>query len=614
VSNNHRDGGHGGDGDVVRGRHHGNHRGGGSGNNYLGGGGNGGQRQRGRDNDRGGNNDDGRHDRFHGSQQQHYQQHYLQNNPHQHQQMQLHHVHHNERRGGYGHKRSLSPPHSHHDNDLQQHQNQRPIKLHREGSGGPPPPPHTPQSNQQLLSPSSNQKQPPPLLQQTPVVPPEKRRTLILSNIPSHIQYYQLQNFFRKYWNAPTQYCVLDRNSCEAYVVFKFVEDAQRVWNGGGLDGNGGDAGDASNGQLLENNDNCVSSLVALGVELRAVHFSNHVELGSESSTGRGGDNPYNRGGYSEEIYEYEGGGVGRSNGGNSFNDRRRPGSVSRSVSDVHAYHEHAQDGYAPSTKQPRYSEGHHAMDSQQHNARPGPSHVSPASSAIQLTPAANPRIPVQSTYEQQQQQQQKQQEIQLSPIELQMQQQQEAEEWSKWEAFQVQEMEWRKRRHAEYNSFTQSKNERSNQLSTLEQKRDLLSKQEHMLSQQLPLHKKMLAMLKSKNATPAEQTTKMKEILSTSKRIVELKTEMKGVIEDIEKMKEEEVILGVFRPSEKRPVFTGNVGAVERVGVAKKRSLDRRTTMLKVQGFNEAENADEVGWTNGVIDNHAFFVNSSSQ
>jgi len=259
------------------------------------------------------------------------------------------------------------------------------------------------------------------------------------------------------------------------------------------------------------------------------------------------------------------------------------------------------QDEYAQSTKLPRYSEGHHATDSQHqqqhllHTDRPVPSHVSPASSAIQLTPAANPRTPVQSTYELQQQQQ-KQQEIQPSPIELQMQQQQEAEEWAKWEAFQVQEMEWRKRRHSEYSTFIAAKNERSTQLSTLEQKRDLLSKQEHMLSQQLPLHKKMLAMLKSKNATPAEQSTKMKEILSTSKRIVELKTEMKGVVEDIEKMKEEEVILGVFRPSEKRPVFSGNVGTNGSVGVAKKRSLDRRTTVLKVQGFNEAENADEVG------------------
>jgi len=603
LSNNHRDGGHGGDGDVVRGRHHGNHRGGGGGrfgahdggdgrgNNFLGVGGGGGssftagQRQRGRDNERGGMNDRA-HDRFNGSKQQNYQQNHHQNHHREHQQQQ-HYM--NESRGGYGNKRSRSPPHSHHDNDLQQHQNQRPINQYREGSGGPPPPPRTPQSNQHLLSPSTNQQQQPP----PPVVPPEKRRTLILSSIPSHIQYYHIQNFFRKYWNAPTQYCVLDRNSCEAYVVFNFVEDAQRVWNGGGLDGNGGGGGDRS----LENTDNnCVCSLVALGVELRDVHFSNHVVLDSESSTGRGGDDQYTRGEYTDDNYEYEGGGGGRLGGGNSFNDRRRPGSVSRNVSDGHSYHDHAQDEYAPSTKLPRYSEGHHATDSQHqqqhllHTDRPVPSHVSPASSAIQLTPAANPRTPVQSTYELQQQ------EIQPSSIELQMQQQQEAEEWAKWEAFQVQEMEWRKRRHSEYCTFITAKNERSTQLSTLEQKRDLLSKQEHMLSQQLPLHKKMLAMLKSKNATPAEQSTKMKEILSTSKRIVELKTEMKGVVEDIEKMKEEEVILGVFRPSEKRPVFSGNVGAVERVGVTKKRSLDRRTTMLKVQGFNEAENADEVG------------------
>ena len=90
-----------------------------------------------------------------------------------------------------------------------------------------------------------------------------------------------------------------------------------------------------------------------------------------------------------------------------------------------------------------------------------------------------------------------------------------------------------------------------------------------------------------------------MKEILSTSKRIVELKTELKGVIEDIEKMKEVESNHGVFRPSEKRPVFSGNmVDPNARVVPGKKRSLDRRTTMLKVRGFDDAGNANEVSGT----------------
>ena len=407
-------------------------------------------------------------------------------------------------------------------------------------------------------------------------------------------------------------------------MVFKFVHDAQRVWVegrqqqtrrngeeygtddniGGALDGNGGVV---NNGKPVENSDsnNCTTSLVALGVELRAVHTSNHVVLDSESFR-EGGDSYYNsQGGYIDDNYRYEGGDEVDANGvqsgrvGGSNNRRSQNNTMCRSVSDGHSYHHGhstSQDGCAPPSKLPRYSDDRYAMDSQQHHET---SHVSPASASIQSsTPNNNntyyPRATAQSTY-----QKPDQQEIQLSSIELQLQQQEEAEEWAKWEAFQLEEKEWRKRRHVEYNNFINAKNERSTQISTLEQKRELLSKQEHMLNQQLPLHKKMLVMLKSKNATPSEQSTKMKEILSTSKRIVELKTELKGVIEDIEKMKEVESNHGVFRPSEKRPVFSGNmVDPNARVVPGKKRSLDRRTTMLKVRGFDDAGNANEVSGT----------------
>ena len=407
----------------------------------------------------------------------------------------------------------------------------------------------------------------------------------------------------------------MDRQASEAYVVFKSVQDAQRVWmegrrhhhgkgdnNRNGLDGNGGSSSGGPNGvKSLENTDNFVSSLVELGVELRAIHFSNHVNLlDLESNTPRGGERGGDniQGEYTDYNSGNESGSGGRLGGeGASHNDRRRSDSLCRSVRHgQHSYHGRSLDVNSSSSELPQCANDQYAIDSRHHqqhvhyNAQPEPSHVSPASACIQTTNNTNyyPRTPISLIN--------KQQKNQSSAIELQLKQQEEAEEWGKWEAFQLEEMEWRKRRRVEYNSFIQAKNERSTQLSTLEQKRDLLSKQEHMLSQQLPLYKKILVMLKSKNATPSEQSTKMKEILSTSKRIVELKTEMKGITRDIEKIKEEESVLGVFRPSEKRPVFSGNVGGPDaKVGSGKKRSLDRRTTTLKVQGFDESDKANEV-------------------
>jgi hypothetical protein len=132
------------------------------------------------------------------------------------------------------------------------------------------------------------------------------------------------------------------------------------------------------------------------------------------------------------------------------------------------------------------------------------------------------------------------------------------------------------------------------------------------MLTQQLPLHKKMLSMLKSKEASASEQSKKMKEILSTQTRIMELKKEIKAIVEEVEKLREEEKG-HVFVPIEKRPVFVEPVvvaGGCASVGVgtkkvgggaaaiaAGKRSLDRRTTVLRVEGFGgggDGENSKE--------------------
>lgn len=103
------------------------------------------------------------------------------------------------------------------------------------------------------------------------------------------------------------------------------------------------------------------------------------------------------------------------------------------------------------------------------------------------------------------------------------------------------------------------------------------------MLTKQLPLHKKMLAVLQAKKAPAAEQSKKMKEILSAQTRIMELKKEMKHLVEEIERGRE--AVEGVFRPSERRPGCSGGADGVGG-GAGAKRSLDRRTTVLKVEGF----------------------------
>eukprot|EP00984_Skeletonema_dohrnii_P025611 scaffold14792_cov101-Skeletonema_dohrnii-CCMP3373.AAC.1 len=99
-----------------------------------------------------------------------------------------------------------------------------------------------------------------------------------------------------------------------------------------------------------------------------------------------------------------------------------------------------------------------------------------------------------------------------------------------------------------------------------------------------------MLSMLKSKNAPASEQSKKMKEILGAQTQLLQLKKDRKSTVEELEKLKEEERVKGVFVPSEKRPVF---VESGDSAGV-QKRSLDRRSTVLRVEGFEEKELDEE--------------------
>lgn len=108
-------------------------------------------------------------------------------------------------------------------------------------------------------------------------------------------------------------------------------------------------------------------------------------------------------------------------------------------------------------------------------------------------------------------------------------------------------------------------------QITTLQQKCDLLQKQESALQKQLLLQKKMLSLLKDK-ATKEDQSTKLKEILSTQTKIMELKKERMEGLKTLEGLKQQQQRRGV-----------GGTGS--RVGMGKKK-LDLRSRVLIVQGF----------------------------
>jgi len=382
---------------------------------------------------------------------------------------------------------------------------------------------------------------------QTPI-PPSERRTLILSNIPSSLKYHQIQNHLSSVLNVQVQYCTIDNGKGEAYVRFKYVNDAMKVWDSGtkGLDGNNLNTNSGNN-----NGDEEQISLVQLGVQLKAVHFTNFM-IAQPKVADRG---------------QQPGSGSGRGSGSMSSGGRGGEG---------------------------RGFDRKRNWDQQQGQSNGSQYDTPQSSAAATASPAqSTPNYPTNTKYHRSPSKQQSQQQKKLSPMEKQLQEQKQLEEQKAYEAFQIQEKEWRKRRKAEYDIFMTAKQSREAHLSTLEHKKDLLSKQESMLNSQLPLHKKMLTVLKSKNAELSEQSKKMKEILSTQTRVMEIKKEIKGLVETIEKLKQEEITKGVFRPTEKRPIFSSadNDGSTKK----KKARLDRRTTVLKVEGFNNEVTEDDI-------------------
>mmetsp|Transcript_169 Transcript_169/g.433 ORF Transcript_169/g.433 Transcript_169/m.433 type:complete len:716 (+) Transcript_169:123-2270(+) len=410
--------------------------------------------------------------------------------------------------------------------------------------------------------------------QERPVtpIPFDVRRTLILSNVPQHLNFKDIMTFFGRKWNSKIQFVHVDRNTGEAYVKFSQSKDAQYVWQQGqinGLDGNStsGEGGAANEGDEL--------SLVEEGVTLKAFHVSNIINTDqNDGHAARGNAN------------------------GQGFERKRSWGEQKDST--PRSYHQ--------TTKVPRFdrqANGAHAQnDSLKHPLMSGnyerrfDQFEEPAEPTLF---DSNPMDPQQKEQHPPTSKPPKPQPLKhnkLSPMQIQVLQQKDEEQKLLWQKFQKEEEEWRTRRNAEYQTFLEAQNQRASLIAKLEQKKDLLVKQESMLAKQLPLHKKMLEMLKSKDAPNSEQSSKMKEILSTQTRITELKKEMKELVEELEKKKEEERVKGVFVPSEKRPAFKGFGGGLG------KRSLDRRTKVLIVEGFEVVEtqnfDIDENGESRG--------------
>ncbi|KAL7500894.1 hypothetical protein ACHAWT_008947 [Skeletonema menzelii] len=370
-------------------------------------------------------------------------------------------------------------------------------------------------------------------------LPPDQRRTLVLANVPPHMKHYHIKAHFSENWGIPVNYALIDKHSGLAYVRFETVDDAKRVWAVGtdGLDGPNYSNNHGGGEQQQQSN-----SLLSEGIVLQEVYFTNFV--------------PHDNKKYDDQSQMSRKHG----RGADEYNER-----------------EHGGGGYSHNHLDERDSKMARRDSGQNYPTQ----QYGGSSSSNMKTHTPSQINPSNNSYKRKAEQQQQQ----LTPEELELKKQKQQEYQKQYEAFQKQEQEWRKRRNAEYQAFATAKNERTAQISTLQQKKELQSKQEDMLAKQLPLHKKMLSMLKSKNAPASEQSKKMKEILGAQTQLLQLKKDMKSTVEELEKVKEEERVKGVFVPSEKRPVF---VASGDSAGV-QKRSLDRRSTVLKVEGLEEA-------------------------
>eukprot|EP00804_Cyclotella_cryptica_P017203 CCRYP_013151-RB/>CCRYP_013151-RB protein AED:0.05 eAED:0.05 QI:213/1/1/1/1/1/3/1128/484 len=408
----------------------------------------------------------------------------------------------------------------------------------------PPPPPHPSKQPSQQHQHQPPHQPPPPTFSRTPdEIPPHYRRTLLLSHIPPHLTYRDLRHHFTHRHHAAVDFCTVDRDAAEAYVKFRERGDVLRIWEGGdaGLDGGGNGEGEG-----------VVVSLVEAGVKLKAIHWTNQVVRGMGAREEGGGqpgekkrswdgrrrrmqeEDEYDRGGrFSQQPDQRENYGPSGTGGAASSNKASRYSNDYYATPTNHSQYSHSeeynsQQPEASNVKSHLHSSApsHPSVHGQPYATadRPAPKsdptrllrHSTPqdnghsdlneptATVNDEETPKPSPQIQIhssQTSSANQQPQQQQQQQPPQKPL-----------AWHR-------------------NTPTQL----STQMSTLQQKLSLLQKQETTLQKQVTLQKKILAVFQSKNHSKDDQTKKLKEILTLQTRVMELKKERMGGIQELE-------------------------------------------------------------------------------
>ena len=378
------------------------------------------------------------------------------------------------------------------------------------------------------------------------------------------VSYMSIRNHFNAL-SLPCNFCTVDKARGEAYVKFRERGDVLRVWEGGdgNLDGHGG-------GEI---------SLVEAGVRMKAIHYTNQVawfgdrpqhgdrqqqqqqqqqQFGDRSHhqhfdgrtqqqqferkrnfegqpNGRGGRGPGGRGGQ-----PYNTGMASPNKRPRYDDDYGTPQDYDNGQNYDERYNSQWQEGSGGNSLQRSSREGSYGGDGNAPNTNSGSrgDTSNPHDSAPDSQdPSKQPPIQLQSA---------------ASPHPSQ----------KAW------------RRTPPNPALTAL----TAQISTLTQKLSLLHQQETTLQKQLTLQKKMLSVLQSKNSPKDEVSKKMKEILSASTKVTKLKKERMEGMKELDGLKEK-----------KREMVE-----TRREGWGKK-SLDRRTRVLKVEGFDVEDGNVEV-------------------
>jgi hypothetical protein len=335
-------------------------------------------------------------------------------------------------------------------------------------------------------------------------------------------------------------FCTIDRDVGDAYVKFRERGDVLKLWEGGDglLDGDGGDG----------------LSLVNAGVKIKAIHFTNIISLkekGGEFDSQSGGQSRGSQPQLDRNDQQFDRkrswngrddrGGRGPGSGGREPNVGGRGSFMGRERGDPrgdfaskmprHEYHSTPnQLNYNPqqgSSSSGAYSSAPSHPSRDQHQG--STTSEKPSNSG----PASN--LSNSNSYEK-------------SPSKL----------------VQI---------HSQHSpAQTSWRPTLTAQISTLQQKLNLVSQQEATLQKQLGLQKKMLAVLKAKNddMSKDDQSKQLKDILTTQTKIMELKKEKMDGLKELQGLKSKQ-----------------KLGIEKKRSAAAKKKLDMRTTMLKIDGLD---------------------------